>query len=145
METPRIPSIKNKVHTPPNSFSLSLSSMAQLGQNLCLNKNRKKEKKDGKKEWENKKKEVRCVQMSSNQTHLNNTTSPSFSFSLSLSSNYVPRIALLQAPKKSHLHHWSFKRTIFFTELCGLFGVLCLGQSFTEKTGKREPSYLFPS
>ena len=69
------------------------------------------------------------------------------SFSLSLShQNHVPRIALLQAPKKSHLHHWSFKRTIFFTELCGLFGFLCLGQSLlTEKTGKREPSYPFTS
>lgn len=124
---------KPKESTPPNPPPLSLSSMAQLDQNLCR---RKKNKKERKKEWEKQKeREVRCVQMSSNQTHLTK-------LSLSLSPNYVPRIALLQAPKKSHLHHWSFKRTIFFTELCGLFGFLCLGQSFTEKTGKREPSYL---
>ena len=67
------------------------------------------------------------------------------SFSLSLShQNHVPRIALLQAPKKSHLHHWSFKRTIFFTELCGLFGFLCLGQSFSQRKQESE-NLLTPS
>lgn len=68
----------------------------------------------------------------------------SFSLFLSLITNYVPRIALLQAPKKSHLHHWSFKRTIFFTELCGLFGFLCLGQSFSQRKQESE-NLLTPS
>jgi len=69
----------------------------------------------------------------------------SLSISLFLSHhNYVPRIALLQAPKKSHLHHWSFKRTIFFTELCGLFGFLCLGQSFLQRKQESE-NLLTPS
>lgn len=69
----------------------------------------------------------------------------SLSISLFLSHlNYVPRIALLQVPKKSHLHHWSFKRTIFFTELCGLFGFLCLGQSFSQRKQESE-NLLTPS
>ena len=70
-------------------------------------------------------------------------TKPTLHFSLS-HQNYVPRIALLQAPKKSHLHHWSFKRTIFFTELCGLFGFLCLGQSFSQRKQESE-NLLTPS
>ncbi|XLR09160.1 hypothetical protein S83_037098 [Arachis hypogaea] len=65
---------------------------------------------------------------------------------LSLSSNYVPRIALLQDPKKIPSSSLVFQKiNFFFTELCGLFGVLCLGQRFSQrKQGKREPSYLFP-
>lgn len=46
------------------------------------------------------------------------------------------------SPQKIPSSSLVFQKTIFFTELCGLFGFLCLGQSFTEKTGKREPSYL---
>lgn len=108
---------KPKESTPPNPPPLSLSSMAQLDQNLCR---RKKNKKERKKEWEKQKeREVRCVQMSSNQTHLTK-------LSLSLSPNYVPRIALLQAPKKSHLHHWSFKRQYFSPSYVGFLGFFVL-------------------
>ena len=102
-------------------------------------KEKKIQKKKKKEEWENKRKRLDVFKCPPTKPTLHLSFSPSHQ-------NHVPRIALLQAPKKSHLHHWSFKRTIFFTELCGLFGFLCLGQSLlTEKTGKREPSYPFTS
>jgi hypothetical protein len=59
METPRTPRSlsknKGRVHTTQLSLSLSLSSMAQLDQNLCGRKN----KKERKKEWERKEREDR--------------------------------------------------------------------------------------
>ncbi|XP_057988046.1 uncharacterized protein LOC131171888 [Hevea brasiliensis] len=54
------------------------------------------------------------------------------------------RTTLLQPPKKSHLHHClnSQKKHFFHRIMWASLGFLCLGQSFTEKTGKREPSHL---
>ena len=71
-------------------------------------------------------------------------TKPTLHLSFSPShQNHVPRIALLQAPKKFPLHHWSFKRTIFFTKLCGLFGFLCLSHRENRKATTFLPLNLF--
>ena len=126
-----IPSKHQRVH--------SLSSMAQLDQNLCKKERKKEKQKRNNRMWNKKKgKFRRCLQMSSNQTQL---TLQSLSLSHRTCSPKYPSARPQKIPSSS----LSFKRTIFFTELCGLFGFLCLGQSFTEKTGKREPSYLFLS
>jgi hypothetical protein len=52
METPRTPLPIKKQRKSPHSLSLSLSSMAQLDQNLCGRKTKKKERKNGKEKKE---------------------------------------------------------------------------------------------
>lgn len=76
MKTPRTRppyQITKEESTPPNS--LSLSSMAQLDQNLCGRKTKKKERKNGK---EKKEKIDRSFQMSSNQTNFVKTCSQEY-------------------------------------------------------------------
>lgn len=59
--------------------------------------------------------------------------------------NYVANNTLLQPPKKSPSSSLSLKRTLFFTELCGLFWVSLSRSEFSQrKQGKQEPSHLFP-
>lgn len=69
-----------------------------------------------------------------------------FLFSLSQQheiKNSLARNALLQPPKKSHLHHClNYQKKHFFHRIMwASLGFLGLGQSCTEKTGKREPSH----
>lgn len=108
--------------------------MAQLDQNLC----RRKTKKKGKIERERKEREDRCLQMSSNQTHL---TKNSLSLSHSVTKpikNMFTRNTLLQPPKKSHLHHClNFQKKHFFHRVMwASLGFLCLGQSFHRENRK---------
>lgn len=88
--------------------------------------------------------------MSSNVLQPNPPHQPaSLSLSLFLShktnNNMFARNALLQPPKKSHLlHHCLSKQDyIFHRVMWALLGFFCcLGQSFTEKTGKQSKKFL---
>lgn len=55
--------------------------------------------------------------------------------SLSLK-NMMSRIPFCNPPKNPLLHHCLSKEHYFSPSYVGFFGFLCLGQSFTEKTGK---------
>ena len=67
-------------------------------------------------------------------------------FHLKKKKNHVANNTLLQPPKKSPSSSLSLKRTLFFTELCGLFWVSLSRSEFSQrKQGKQEPSHHFPS
>lgn len=84
--------------------------------------------------------------MSSNVLQPNPPHQPaSLSLFLSHKTNMFARNALLQPPKKSHLlHHCLSKQDyIFHRVMWALLGFFCcLGQSFTEKTGKQSKKFL---
>jgi hypothetical protein len=62
---------------------------------------------------------------------------PSHSLTRSLShKDMLPTIPFCNPPKNPHLHHCLSKEHYFSPSYVGFFGFLCLGQSFTEKTGK---------
>ena len=130
METPRIPSIKNKVHTPPNSFSLSLSSMAQLGQNLCLNKNRKKKRKMERKNGKTKRKKLdvfKCPPTKPTLTIQHPPLSLSHSLSLSLSHRTMfPELPFCKPPKNPIFITGLSKEQYFSPSYVGFLGFFVL-------------------
>lgn len=66
---------------------------------------------------------------------------PPHKITLSLSLSLIKKLCCLEYPsatpqKNPHLHHCLSKEHYFSPSYVGFFGFLCLGQSFTEKTGK---------
>lgn len=109
--------------TPHPTLSLSFQ-MAQLDQNLCRRKTKKKE-------WKAREREGK--KMSSNVLQPNPPPQPK---KIKAMFPQYPSATPQKSPSSSLSLHTSVP------DLCGLFWVL-LGQTFTEKTGNSEPS-LYP-
>ncbi|KAK7388383.1 hypothetical protein VNO78_23199 [Psophocarpus tetragonolobus] len=134
METPRIHQNQRVHTTQPNP--LSLSSMAQLDQNLCRRKKNKKERKNGKQKKE--KLDVFKCPPTKPTLHL--------SFSLSLSSKPCSPNYPSASPQKIPSSSLVFQKNNIFHRVMWAFWVsLSRSEFLTEKTGKREPSYPFTS
>ena len=99
--------------------------MAQLDQNLCRRKTKKKERKNGKEKKEKIDLDVFKCPPTKPTSHTH-----SLSFKKKKKKTMLPTIPFCNPPKNPHLHHCLSKEHYFSPSYVGFFGFLCLGQSF---------------